>query len=87
MGHLANNSIYKLLKSKKYDKLHKLADMAELADALDLGSSTFGVQVRFLLSARSNEKCIKKEKDTPRGRLRIRRSVFFFFCPRREPWA
>ena len=25
--------------------------MAELADALDLGSSTFGVQVRFLLSA------------------------------------
>lgn len=25
--------------------------MAELADALDLGSSSFGVQVRFLLSA------------------------------------
>jgi hypothetical protein len=27
------------------------ADMAELADALDLGSSVFDVQVRFLLSA------------------------------------
>ncbi len=27
------------------------ADVAELADALDLGSSTFGVQVRFLSSA------------------------------------
>ena len=28
-----------------------LADVAELADALDLGSSTFGVQVQLLSSA------------------------------------
>ncbi len=28
-----------------------MAGMAELADALDLGSSTFGVQVRLLLPA------------------------------------
>lgn len=27
------------------------AEVAELADALDLGSSTFGVQVQFLSSA------------------------------------
>ena len=33
------------------DTIHLSADMAELADALDLGSSPYGVQVRFLLSA------------------------------------
>ena len=35
----------------------KDADMAELADALDLESSSKRVQVRFLLSAPKNANC------------------------------
>ena len=37
-----------------------LADVAELADALDLGSSAFGVQVRFLSSAPSEHEALAK---------------------------
>ena len=38
-----------------YTSFNTYADVAELADALDLGSSTFGVQVQFLSSAPDND--------------------------------